>query len=240
MNFIIILLSIIIIFLLFLIYRYFMAFNTPLVTNLYLKTGIPDIELKHLKIKDFGSYNIEFWMYVNSVPDISFAVNAPYKYNKTNNQSGCIFQTSSKNLSIDLYSNNILTFYNGRNNGGTTHYPSVIANNFPIQKWTYVIISVENNSLVDLYINGKLVQSSNYNGLTDDEKIKKPTSTEKIEFGNILDAYITKMHFNSGAMFTSTAWKNYVKGNKTSVSNNLNISLNLTQNGKDSNKFQIL
>jgi hypothetical protein len=214
-----------------------MAFNTPLVTNLYLKTGISDISLSKLKIKDYGSYNIEFWMYVNSPPDISFAANTTYKYNKTDNPSGCIFQTSTKNLSIDLYSNSVLTFYNGRTSVAA---PSVIAYNIPIQKWTYIIVSVQNNSLVDLYINGKLVQSSNYNGPNANEKIKQPTSNENIQFGNKLDAYITKMYFNSGAMFTSTAWKNYVKGNNTSISNNMNISLNLTQNGKNSNKFQIL
>ena len=47
------------------------------------------------------------------------------------------------------------------------------------------------------------------------------------------------MHLNSGAMITTTAWKNYLQGNNGSVSN-MNISLNLTQNGKNSNKIQLV
>lgn len=275
MNFIIIALSIIIIFLLFLIYRFAMSGKTPLVTNISLKSGHPDVALSKLKIKDYGTYNIEFWIYVNELPTtLSFSNNNYYgKFNILNNSNGCILQTSDANLSLDLYSNNVFTFYNGRNKPavapvstkaavqasavGVTPvvqaspavaavpavpgeaYPSALTKNFPVQKWTYVVVSVQNNSLVDLFINGKLVQSSNYNGTDTIDKIQKPSSDKSLQFGKNLNALITKLYINPVAMNTTTAWNNYLAGNGSSVSKT-NISFNLTQDGKISNKINIL
>ena len=242
MNFILIVLSIIIIFLLFLIYRSLMASSPALVTNISLKSGNTDIALSKLKIKDYSTYNIEFWIFVNTnTSDISFVDNIQGKYTQTNNSKGCIFQTSDNKISLDLYRHNVFTFYNGRT--GTvssiaTSYPSVMTRNFPIQKWTYIVVSVQNNSLVELYINGKLVQSSIYNGIDAIDKIQKTTSTSSLQFGKILDAYITKLRINPIAMTTTTAWNNYLKGNG-SVSK-MNLSFNLTQDGKISNKIDIL
>ena len=250
MNFIIIVLSIIIIFLLFMIYRFLMTENA-LVTNISLKSGHPDVALSKLKIKDYGTYNIAFWIYVNELPsDISYSslTNISYanKYGNANHPSGCILQTSSANtnLSLDLYSDNVLTFYNGRNTPAVSAvpkkaYPSVLTNGFPVQKWTYIIISVRNNTLVDLFMNGKLVQSSNYDGSTDQNKIIKPVSTESLQFGKKLDASITKLYIKPVAMDTGTAWNNYLAGNGSSVSK-MNVSFNLTQDGKISNKVEIL
>ena len=245
MNFILIVLSIIIIFLLFLIYRSLMASSPALVTNISLKSGNTDIALSKLKIKDYSTYNIEFWIFVNTnTSDISFSSmnnnNYNGKFGKTNNSKGCILQTNNTHLSLDLYSDNVFTFYNGRNDAASPAkaYPSVMTNNFPIQKWTCVVVSVQNNSLVDLYINGKLVQSANYNSSDSINKIIKPLSTESLQFGNKLDAYITKLRINSVAMTTTTAWNNYLKGNG-SVSK-MNLSFNLTQDGKISNKINIL
>ena len=255
MNFIIISLSIIIIFLLFMIYRFLMS-EKALVKNISLKSGHLDIALSKLKIKDYGNYNIAFWIYVNELPanlaystmtDVSYADN----YGNDKHPSGCILQTSSNKLSLDLYSDNVLTFYNGRKIPAVSAsvnpvvtaapakaYPSVLTNGFTIHKWTYIIVSVRNNTLVDLFMNGKLIQSSNYDGTTAPNKIEKPESTESLQFGKRLNALISKLYINPVAMDTNTAWNNYLAGNG-SVSK-MNVSFNLTQNGKISNKVEIL
>jgi hypothetical protein len=247
MNFIFIILSIIIIILLFVLYRFLVAPQTALVTNLYLPNSVPDIPLNKLKIKDYGNYTIDFWIYVNSLPStnnsyIGTDSTEPNNHFGLNgNQNGFIFQTSSGNLSFDLYSNSTLTFYNGRQNKiSSTHpyYPSVMTNAFPIQKWTYIIVSVRNNSLIDLYINGKLTQSTNYDDKTDPYKIIKPISSESLQFGKKLDAYITKLYMTENAMNTKTAYEKYLQGNG-SVSN-LNVKLHLTQNSKISNTIKLL
>lgn len=265
MNFFIITISIIIIFLLFLIYGFFIASQRPLATNIYLPKGVSDIQLTNIKIRDYSSYNIEFWIYVNKLPELAPCNNAECKnwfpndskhwpaysasdcnsWNNSRgldgNSTGLIFNTNNDQFSLDLYKNGTLTFYNGRvkryPDGGYLSYPSVMTTNFPVQKWTYVIISVTNNSLVELYINGKLVQSSNYNG-TEINSIQKPSATSVLQFGKKLDATITKMHINSNSMNTTTAWNNYLKGN--GINSKMNVSLHLTQNNKISNSLQVL
>jgi hypothetical protein len=255
-----------------LVYRYLIVFSHALVTNLYLKSGHPNIPLNKLKIKDYGTYNIEFWIYVNKLPELFtcnygetecrrwFPNDFPYwpAYNASDcnsfnnsvgleaNATGFIFNTTTKNLeniSFDLYNNGTLTFYNGRyviypENDGYHKFPSVMKRNFPVQKWTYVIVSITNNSLVELYINGKLVQSSIYNGPDAINKIVKPLSTESLQFGKQLDAYITELYINPNAIDSTTAWNNYLSGN-VSISK-LNANLMLTQDGKNSNKIQLL
>ena len=234
MNFVIIALSIVIIFLLFLVYRFVMGSSRALVTNISLKSGPPDIALSKLKIKNYGTYNIDFWIYVHELPEndkfSSFSSKNIYgKFGNANNAKGCIFQTSSNNLSLDLYSDNTFTFYNGRNTAAVAAVPE---NSQPS------VLSVQNNTLVDLYINGKLVQSASYNELNTINTIKKPESSESLQFGKQLNALITKMHINPVAMNTTTAWNNYLKGNGSKT--NMNISFDLTQNGKNSSKFKIL
>ena len=239
MNFLYITLFVIIIFLLFILYRFLVGDKRPLVSNIYLKNGVPEIPLS---LTDYNTYTIEFWIYVNTLPDTA----NPYSggpdckagnsnFNNNGNPDGYIITTSSGNLSLDLYSNGKLTFYNGRQD--STYYPSVMTENFPVQKWTYVIISVR-KTFVDLYINGKLIQSANYNGTSNPNILIKPTSSNKIKFGNKLDAFISKMYFNSKPMDTKTAWKQYLKGNGIKI--NYNIGVSLTQNGTNTNNVNLL
>jgi hypothetical protein len=117
------------------------------------------------------------------------------------------------------------------------YYPSVSTPYFPVHKWTYVIVSIRNNSLVDLYINGKLIQSNNYNGNTSKDKLIRPTSNDNIRFGNKLDAYLTNMYINSTPIDTNTAWKKYLKGNSKGI---IDISVDLTQNNVVSNRMKLI
>jgi len=267
MNFLYITLGIIIIFLLFILYRFLIASKTPVVKDIYLPNGNPDIEFSKLKISDYSTYSIEVWIYVNKLPSID--EHGAYTGTDCNNgimdgegqynQTGVIFY-KSEGFSLNLYSNGTLTFYNGRYFKATTSipdnnsdpikkktrngkddwqkHPSVMSMNFPVQKWTYVCISIQNNSLVDLYINGKLIQSTIYKGDDPLSTLSKPLSTEKLQFGKKLDATIKNMYITSKATDTSTAWNNYLKG--PSIKKNFNLGVSLTQNGKATNTINIL
>ena len=265
MNFVIIALIVIILLLLFILIRYLIGSGTPLVNNIHLLKGVPDIPLSSLKIKDFGTYSIELWLFVNKFPSQSYnalrdatgfidsTTNTPYKniigIVDIMNSPTRIFSTYNRPnnplflLTLDLFSEGILIFQNGRYNNGLL-LPSLKTDNFPIQKWTYIIISVSRNSLVELYINGKLVQSANYNsnyGPSDSiNGLQKPfvTDKDKIIFGTEMDAYISSMYINSKAMDTNTAWKKYMNG--PSAKTNYNIGISLSQDGIDTNSINML
>ena len=105
------------------------------------------------------------------------------------------------NISIDLYQDGKLAFYNGT----STAYISVP--NFPLQRWVYVIITVK-NTVVDLYIDGLLMESNNIPS----DKVKQPTLTSILKFGGVLDAYITGMNRITKYIDTNTAYTNYLTG----------------------------
>jgi hypothetical protein len=272
MNFVIITLIIIILLLLFILISFLIGSNTPLVNNVHLLKGVPDIPLSSLKIKDFGTYSIEFWLFVNKFPTQSYnaissistyvdsTTNSNYKNlnGQTNSftyeqiqgigermvsangkNTSRIFSTKNDLITLNLFSEGILIFQNGRWDGGYL-LPSLKTDNIPIQKWTYIIISVSKNSLVELYINGKLKQSGNYNdtGANKINGIQKLSGTESLQFGFEIDAYISKMYINSKAMDTNTAWKKYMNG--PSVKTNYNIGVSLTQDGVNSNSINML
>jgi len=266
MNFLYITLGIIIIFLLFILYRFLIASKTPVVKDIYLPNGNPDIPFSKLKISDYSTYSIEVWIYVNKLPttdehgkyigtDCNSIMDGEGQYNQT----GVIFY-KSENFSLNLYSNGTLTFYNGRyfkatasspiddkdpikkktRNGGDDwqKHPSVMSMNFPVQKWTYVCISIQNNSLVDLYVNGKLMQSTSYKGEDSLSTLSKPLSTDILHFGKKVDATIKNMYITPKATDTRTAWNNYLKG--PGIKKNFNLGVSLTQNGKATNTINIL
>ena len=257
MNFLYITLFIIIIFLLFILYRYLVGDKRPLVSNIYLKNGVPEIPLSNLKITDYNTYTVEFWIYVNRLPT---SHNCAYKptdlilhntndTSKTNNHDGLYNGVSwcpdggaifyiDENFCADLYSNGTFTVYNSRYDRTYGKIPSVMSLNFPVQKWTHVIVSIRNNSLIDLYINGKLIQSAKYDRLTPVNTMHQPSPNQILRFGNILDAYITKLYITSKSTDTKTAWKQYLKGNGIKI--NYNIGVSLTQNGTNTNNVNLL
>ena len=82
-----------------------------------------------------------------------------------------------------------------------------ITKNFPIQKWVYVVISVDSTT-VDCYLDGKLVASRK---LTSTRIIP---STYTITLGpNPIDTYITGFKYYDTPLNPQQVWSNYMAGN---------------------------
>ena len=122
-------------------------------------------------------------------------------------------------FSLDLYSDTSAYV----SLAGLTKRSTLITSNFPLQKWTYVIISFDNKT-VDLYLDGKLVRS-----LTLD---KSPTpinaATSTMTFGKADVDVMNYTRYNY-TMDPQTAWNNYKAGLNTtggSTSYKLNLHIN--------------
>jgi hypothetical protein len=98
----------------------------------------------------------------------------------------------------------------------------IVSNNFPIQKWVHVLISVD-TTFVDCYLDGKLVIS---NPLTPDRQIAtSPTQVPSITFKNSTpssnptpDIYLAKLTRWDHALDPQTVWTEYSSGNGISNS----------------------
>jgi len=224
MNYLLIIFAILFLIVVYITYRYMYPDKSKVSGKMYLpKNNNAKIAISHLEKPTSPTYTFQFWIMVNKYPDPVQGIEYSYdkfKYSGINggnggNPYGNILYTTINGIiynSIDLYKDGTLTFFNGKyhelKNGVHLYKPSVVSTSkIPLNKWTYIIISV-NKNLVDLYINGKIVQSVN----VDPKNILEIPSNAIITFGNQLDATISGITRTASVMDTNTAFNQYMRG----------------------------
>ena len=110
-----------------------------------------------------------------------------------------------------------------------------ITTNFPIQKWTYLVINVSNLSTFEAYINGKLAKTVNVSGGS--SSLVPMSKTSSLYIGNTsLTGYVTKFTRLPKVLDAKTVWDNYLSGNGLSsfLASLMPYGLNMSiSNGED-------
>ena len=158
-----------------------------------------------------------------SIPDKSynFAISAWIYVTEWESTSGDKVIISSEsdsskkkpNLVLSLgKDNNVLNITLGKNG------PSVIPPipNIPLQTWVSVILNINNGSSVDIYVNGKLVQTNALQG-------PWSLSAGSLFVGstNGFDGYITMATFHNDPLAPQDAWDTYSSGYGSSGSSSV-------------------
>ncbi len=162
-----------------------------------------------------AKFSYEGWIYVNTWSNT--ATKTVY-YAGTSTTA-----TSSSNLIrlyLDTTTPTLYCKFNSTNSNMENPAISITAN-FPIQKWVYVIVSVD-SQIVDCYIDGKLVKSQKLQYLPD------TSGTYNINFGSF-DAYLTGFKRNKDVINPQTAWSNYMSGNGYSSGSNYGMNIAFTK-----------
>lgn len=227
MNYLFILLGIIILLILYAIYLYVFPSKTAVSNANYLQNGVKQVPFTSLENPSSTKYSIEVWIYANDVKQASgnhttsgIAGNAP----------GCIFEVQTNATSVyhlDLFNNADLCFYNTG-----TNTPTIVINNFPLQKWCHVIISV-NKNLVDMYLDGKLLKSIKTRNTS-----SFPTEASVINFGRG-NIFISGMNRTITTTDMNTALNKYLSGNAGLKLTNYGISLSLFKDNKEQKSFDL-
>jgi hypothetical protein len=145
-------------------------------------------------------YSFEAWVYV-----YQFETGGKYLFSRAGTTTG-------KNIGLKLGDTapELKLEYTTVNSAGTKVASSLlVSNNFPIQSWVHVIVSVDNN-YIDVYVNGKLVKSIQ-------ATLEPPSATSSIEYG-LTKAYLAKFVRNTYPVDPQTAWDHYNSGNGISSS----------------------
>lgn len=186
MDTVIIILIIIIIVLIYFLYRTSKKASTNKKTTLYnLNNNNNPINSTDLTNPKSQSFSYSTWIFVNSW---------------NNNTVKNIYSNSTGLIRLDLGTTTpLLTTKIGTNDNIT------ITQNFPIQKWVYVVVSVD-SQIVDCYLDGKLLTSTQLNTL--------PTiyDSYSISLGSF-DAYLTGFKYESKPLNPQQVWSNYMAGN---------------------------
>ena len=199
MNWSYIVLGVIIVILLYVLYlNYFATSKTKLTTQTTLNTAsIPGIKITDAPTTTRYAYGI--WVYVNT-------------WSNTNTKP--IFNRPGQ---ITVYlDNNTPTLYcdisqNCTGSATATTHMS-ITQNFPIQKWTYITVNVD-NKFVDMYLDGKLVKSIQM-ACT---QTTPPTDALMMLGGSQPnDILVSKFHRWSTSLSPQDVWSEYMQGNGVS------------------------
>jgi hypothetical protein len=190
-----VLLAIVFIIVIYVLYRYFYKKNTTLTSSIYLNDQNTTI-ISNDKITNPTSSNFSFglWIYVNTWN----TNNKKYVFVAGNNQLTLYFDKTQPTLYTDI---NTATTCSATQTTETVQ----ITNNFPQQKWVYVIVSL-NGNYVDCYLDGKLITSYLTKNST---PTLSCTSNWNITMGSGFDCYVYNFVRLDYAMTPQIANDNY-------------------------------
>jgi len=145
------------------------------------------------------TYSYQAWLYISNPPGIKTKL----FYKATD--AG----TQNTDFEVNL-EGQVLTLSAGRG-GEKPKQIMVITQNFPIQKWIYLVVNVINTQTFEVYINGKLAKTVNVPSSQSPVPLSK-TSNLYIGSPN-LNGYVSKFTRLTSTIDAKTAWNNYLSGN---------------------------
>lgn len=204
MDFLVIFLAILLIVVIFYMIYTKSASNAQSKIEVDMSAQLADITSDKLVKPDAVSYTYKVWLYVDKPISSTAFIFARYK---------------DLTLSLNGTTSVLSVTTKHTNTADITH---MITNNFPLQKWVYVVISVD-NATIDMYLDGKLVKS-----VVD---AHAPDLTSPIKFGVNSGVFMSKFNRVTGASNPQTVWSDYLdgSGSATGLSNLANkYSVNLS------------
>lgn len=241
-----IILAVVILLLVYVLYAYLTGTVTKMSQNANLNAAIPPIT----KIDGATNtrYGYSIWVYVNTWNN-----NSTKTIFSRKNNIRLYLDNTSPTLKLDLTMNGALV-----NNVPPTVTMN-ITNNFPLQKWVCVCVSVD-NQFVDAYLDGKLVKSQRFYTSTTSTATPPATTVtipqtppdataSPVYLGNSetgqtfapFDAFIAEFKRWSAPIDPQSAWDTYLAGNGTNgvsrAFSSYGIDVSVLKNKVEQTKF---
>lgn len=209
MSYLIIILVIVVVLLIY--YVYVLTTSAPIVaSNLNLKNNPAALPSTAVSKPTTSTYTVGLWIYINNFSsNIRTFLQFGNSANSVGTSGGPLFALRMESTAPIMYVD-----IAGKNAGADPNTDSMntikMTNNFPLQTWTYVTVSVS-NYYADIYIDGKLVISSK---LTYPSASSSGSDDPFFSFGaNSPDMYITGLARWPNPLDPQSVWSYYSKGN---------------------------
>uniref|UniRef100_A0A6C0J0P9 LamG-like jellyroll fold domain-containing protein n=1 Tax=viral metagenome TaxID=1070528 RepID=A0A6C0J0P9_9ZZZZ len=225
MNIVAIILAIVVILLFYILYKFFLLKSVELTKTASLNaTENPSIKIENSPTSLRYAYGI--WIYVHSWDSSK----AKTIYSRPNNIK-LYFDKNSPILKCDITLDN------------DTPKTLEITDNFPIQKWTHIVISAD-GQYIDSYIDGKLVKSGRMYTAEPASTPKTPGDGDmNLGGGTTFDAYISKFQHWDKPVDPQTVWDTYNEGNgqgnMTNFVSSYGIDLSILKDNVEQSKYKI-
>lgn len=237
MNITIIILGVVVLLLLYVLYVNFTSTGTSLSTATSLKITNADIAVTASPQTYRYAYGV--WLYVNSWDNTAFKPIFSRPLSTTNTASQIYLYLDAKTTTL-FFNVACATGYNGSD--------VIVTDNFPLQKWVYFTVSVD-NQYIDLYLDGKLVKSIKISCMA----AAPGDATTPIKLGSMnvananvsqaSDIFLAKLIRWTNPLNPQDVWNNYMAGNGGNVFSNLmskyGLNVAFTSGGVETSKFKL-
>lgn len=216
-----IILGVVMIILIYVLYKYFTTSTSTLGAeiNLAVAQVTPFTAKANIANSTSLRYAYGVWIYVDSWDSLA-TKDIFYRKNVDNYDIRLYLEKLTPTLKCDFYTGSTETV--------------TITNNFPIQKWVYIIVSVDNR-VVDCYIDGKLTTSQQLQ--------KQPiVSDSDINVGKF-SARLAKFQRFTSPIDPAAAWSNYMSGNGSTLKNmfsSYGVDVSFKKDNVEQQKFTII
>ena len=206
---------------------YFLSSGETTVLSNKLDLSIRQTPIPKEKISEPSSrkYSYEMWLYGYNFNASSNFIVSRASSSGSGKNIGLKFDTSSPKLMLE---------YTATATGVTSIKTVPITDNFPLQTWTHLIVSVD-DKYIDIYMNGKLIKSIQ-------DSIETPSATATIDYG-IVNCYLAKLSRSVLPTDPQTAWDKYSAGNGENpfakYLSSFGLTMTLQKNNQDYSKVTL-
>jgi hypothetical protein len=238
MNYTLIILGILLVVVIYILYKVISEKGKSVVNKLTSTESNGSMGLNNLSKPNSSRYYLSWWLYIDQ---LSASGTNIFTIQHTTNAATPV---TNVRVTVDVDANSKMT-YKLKESTGTAATDLTMMENFPLQKWVYCVLSVDND-LVDIYIDGKMVRSQKMGF-----KVKHPSGDDgdEIKFarhqansGNKF--YLAKMDRIPQPMDPSNAWSKYMEGNGgnyfSRLFSNYGASFTITKDDLDVRKFDLM
>ena len=222
MNYTLIILGTILVVIAYILYKVIDEKGRSVASKIDLNSQQPEVRLSSVSGNPTSPrYYISSWIYIKKL---------------STNQS--LFKIKYGDITyLDVSMSNTASLSYEINTDSTPNPTHTIMDNFPLQKWVFLIISVDNN-IVDLYIDGKLLRSHKTDGT-----VTSINEVSSIQFGTGIDGFLAKMEREPRPISPSEAWDKYMDGNGgnyfSKMFANYGAIFTITKDDLDVHQFQM-
>jgi hypothetical protein len=199
MNYTLIILGILLLVIIYILIQVLSERGKSVANKVDLSATNGSVSYKALKNPKASRFSLSLWVYLENLKSTG---NTDIIYIKKNDGSDF--------LKLSVTDTTILKYNMALQNGEVV--TNEIMGNFPLQKWVYVIISVD-NKIIDLYVDGKLVRSQQLDSPPVSTDSDFNISYGSCNGGNKCKGHVAKFERIPQPMDPSTAWTKYMQGN---------------------------
>lgn len=196
MNYTLVILGIILILVIYILYKVISEKGKVVTNKVDLNENNGTISYDRLTSPKSKRYCFSLWVYIGTPPDGTTTLF------DVKDQAA----TPKNHFKLEI-KNNATLQYSLYETGGTTEIVKEITTNFPMQRWVYLIFSLD-NKVVDLYMDGKMIRSHQINN-----DLQGTDETYRVSYGTGIDAFLAKFERLPAPMDPALAWNKYMQGN---------------------------